>query len=92
MHRARLDRHGFSRAVVYPQPPENFGAVMDAGLRRYGLGLLRGMTRESASVDLGYVDGARLAVACREAARGRADLDRSWFQPLALELAFRSFG
>jgi hypothetical protein len=59
--RERLRRVGLTEDVVNPPVPETFSPLMQAGLRRYGLPILRAMLRESRLVDLGYLDHATLA-------------------------------
>lgn len=68
---------------------ENFLAVLEKGLRSYGLPVLEDMLKESVLVDLGHVDGKALAQA-------RKDADAALVVPdllcdaLALEIGLRS--
>lgn len=87
--RDRLRRAGLPESVAAPNEPENFLAVMESGLRSYGLPLLDDMLRESLLVDLGYVDPVALA-------RAREHAERAPVVPdllcdiLALEVGLRS--
>jgi hypothetical protein len=67
LFRQRLQRAGFSADVADPPQPENFTELMQAGLRTFGLGLLRDMLRASMLVDMGYLDHRVLARAYEEA-------------------------
>ncbi|MGW7463284.1 asparagine synthase-related protein [Streptomyces xantholiticus] len=68
LFRERIRRAGLPEWVAAPAEPENFLAVLEMGLRSYGLPVLDGMLKESILVDLGYVDGKALAQARDDAA------------------------
>lgn len=53
--------------MAAPTEPENFLAVLEKGLRSYGLPVLDDMLKASILVDFGYVDGKALAKARRNA-------------------------
>ncbi|MGW0910956.1 asparagine synthase [Streptomyces sp. NPDC002784] len=89
MFRNRLRRAGLSDSVAAPAEPENFLAVMESGLRSYGLPLLDDMLRESLLVDLGYVDPVALAQARDHAERAPVVPDLLC-DTLALEVGLRS--
>ncbi|MFJ9540622.1 asparagine synthase-related protein [Streptomyces sp. NPDC101225] len=89
MFRNRLRRAGLSDSVAAPAEPENFLAVMESGLRSYGLPLLDDMLRESMLVDLGYVDPVALAQARDHAERAPVVPDLLC-DTLALEVGLRS--
>ncbi|GGN85515.1 hypothetical protein GCM10011579_076540 [Streptomyces albiflavescens] len=89
MFRNRLRRAGLPESVAAPAEPENFLAVMESGLRRYGLPLLDDMLRESLLVDLGYVDPVALAQARDHAERAPVVPDLLC-DTLALEVGLRS--
>ncbi|WP_171146128.1 asparagine synthase [Streptomyces sp. S3(2020)] len=89
MFRNRLRRAGLPESVAAPTEPENFLAVMESGLRSYGLPLLDGMLRESLLVDLGYVDPVALARA-REHAEHAPVVPDLLCDTLALEVGLRS--
>lgn len=82
-------RAGLPEWVAAPAEPENFLAVLEKGLRSYGLPVLDDMLKESVLLDLGYVDGQALAHA-------RKDADAASVVPdllcdaLALEVGLRS--
>jgi asparagine synthase (glutamine-hydrolysing) len=76
-----------SRAA--PAEPENFLAVLEKGLRSYGLPVLDDMLKESVLVDLGYVDGKALARARDDAAAAPVVPDLLC-DVLALEVGLRS--
>lgn len=63
----RLRGEGLAREVVDPPLPERFTGLMQTGLRRSGLSVLKGMLAESLLVDLGYLDHAALSVAYEDA-------------------------
>jgi hypothetical protein len=65
LFRERIRRAGLPEWVAAPAQPENFLAVLEKGLRSYGLPVLDDMLKESILVDLGYVDGKALAKAGR---------------------------
>ncbi|MFE9096193.1 asparagine synthase-related protein [Streptomyces sp. NPDC007264] len=67
LFRERIRRAGLAEWVAAPAEPENFLAVLEKGLRSYGLPVLDDMLKESILVDLGYVDGKSLAEARRDA-------------------------
>ncbi|WP_351230758.1 hypothetical protein [Streptomyces sp. NPDC002133] len=67
LFRERIRRAGLPEWVAAPAEPENFLAVLEKGLRSYGLPVLDDMLKESILVDLGYVDGKALAQARRNA-------------------------
>jgi asparagine synthase (glutamine-hydrolysing) len=89
MFRDRLRCAGLPESVAAPNEPENFLAVMESGLRSYGLLLLDDMLRESLLVDLGYVDPVALS-------RARDHAERTPVVPdllcdtIALEVGLRS--
>lgn len=89
MFRNRLRRAGLPDSVAAPAEPENFLAVMESGLRSYGLPLLDDMLRESLLVDLGYVDPVALAQARDHAERAPVVPDLLC-DTLALEIGLRS--
>ncbi|MFI2203945.1 asparagine synthase [Streptomyces sp. NPDC020192] len=89
MFRDRLRRAGLPESVAAPTEPENFLAVMESGLRSYGLPLLDDMLRESLLVDLGYVDPVALARAREHAERAPVVPDLLC-DTLALEVGLRS--
>ncbi|MBL1080532.1 asparagine synthase [Streptomyces actinomycinicus] len=67
LFRERIRRAGLPEWVAAPTEPENFLAILEKGLRSYGLPVLDDMLKESILVDLGYVDGKALAKARRNA-------------------------
>ncbi|NEB36762.1 asparagine synthase [Streptomyces sp. SID14515] len=89
LFRERIGLAGLPESVASPTEPENFLAVLEKGLRSYGLPVLDDMLKESVLVDLGYVDGKALAQA-------RKDVDAAPTVPdllcdvLALEVGLRS--
>lgn len=89
LHRARLQRLGFSHDIAYPPLPENFTLVMETGLRKHGLARLDELRRESLLIDLGYVNGDGLAAACHRASNG-GELERGLYEVLATELSLRA--
>jgi len=89
MFRDRLRRAGLPEFVAAPTEPENFLAVMESGLRTYGLPLLDDMLRESLLIDLGYVDPDGLAMARDHAERASVVPDLLC-DTLALEVGLRS--
>ncbi|MEV3856100.1 asparagine synthase C-terminal domain-containing protein [Streptomyces sp. NPDC050095] len=91
MFRERLRRAGLSDEVAAPANPENFLALMEAGMRSYALPLLDDMLRESLLVDLGYVDPKALADARQEAECAPLVPDLLC-DVLALEVGLRTLG
>ncbi|MEV6112513.1 asparagine synthase-related protein [Streptomyces sp. NPDC052109] len=89
MFRNRLRRAGLAESVASPSEPENFLAVMERGLRSYGLPLLDDVLRESLLVDLGYVDPVALARA-RDHAEKAPVVPDLLCDTLALEVGLRS--
>ncbi|MBC9714525.1 asparagine synthase [Streptomyces sp. TRM66268-LWL] len=89
MFRSRLRRAGLSDSVAAPAEPENFLAVMEAGLRMYGLPELDAMLGDSVLVDLGYVDPKRLAQA-RQDAKSASVVPDLLCDVLALEVGLRA--
>jgi hypothetical protein len=87
--RDRLRQGGLPESVAAPTEPENFLAVMEAGLRTYGLPLLDDMLSKSFLVDLGYVDPDALARA-RDHAERAAVMPDLLCDTLALEVGLRS--
>ncbi|MFD0317822.1 asparagine synthase-related protein [Streptomyces flavalbus] len=89
LFRERIRRAGLPGWVAAPTHPENFLAVLEEGLRSYGLPVLDDMVKESILVDLGYLDGKALA-------QVRRDADSTPVVPdllcdvLALEVGLRS--
>ncbi|MER7112125.1 hypothetical protein [Streptomyces sp. NPDC000229] len=67
LFRERIRRAGLPESVAAPAEPENFLAVLEKGLRSYGLPVLDDMLKESVLVDLGYVDRKALAQARKDA-------------------------
>lgn len=89
LFRERIRRAGLSERVAAPTEPENFLAVLEKGLRSYGLPALDGMLKESILVDLGYVGGKALAEARRDADAAPVVPDLLC-DVLALEIGLRS--
>ncbi|WP_405898842.1 asparagine synthase [Streptomyces sp. NBC_00727] len=89
LFRERIRRAGLPESVASPAEPENFLAVLEKGLRSYGLPVLDDMLKESALVDLGYVDGKALAQARRDAGAALTVPDLLC-DVLALEVGLRS--
>ncbi|GGY13307.1 hypothetical protein GCM10010358_76980 [Streptomyces minutiscleroticus] len=89
LFRDRLRRAGLPEWVATPAEPENFLAVLEKGLRSYGLPVLDDMLKESILVDLGYVDGKALAQAQRDAKAAPVVPDLLC-DVLALEIGLRS--
>ncbi|SBT91794.1 asparagine synthase (glutamine-hydrolysing) [Streptomyces sp. DI166] len=89
LFRDRIRRAGVPEWVAAPAEPENFLAVLEKGLRSYGLPVLDDMLKESILVDLGYVDGKALAKARRDADAAPVVPDLLC-DALALEVGLRS--
>ncbi|MFF4657180.1 asparagine synthase-related protein [Streptomyces sp. NPDC001381] len=89
LFRERIRRAGLPEWVAAPAEPENFLAVLEKGLRSYGLPVLDDMLKESILVDLGYVDGKVLAKAGRNADSAPVVPDLLC-DVLALEVGLRS--
>ncbi|MFC3351962.1 asparagine synthase-related protein [Streptomyces echinoruber] len=89
LFRERIRRAGLPERVAAPAEPENFLAVLQKGLRSYGLLVLDGMLKESILVDLGYVDGKALAQARKDAGSAPVVPDLLC-DVLALEVGLRS--
>ncbi|MEU6539368.1 asparagine synthase [Streptomyces sp. NPDC047000] len=89
LFRERIRQAGLPERVAAPTEPENFLAVLEKGLRSYGLAVLDSMVKESILVDLGYVDGKALAQARRDADTAPAVPDLLC-DLLALEVGLRS--
>ncbi|MGW0559613.1 asparagine synthase [Streptomyces sp. NPDC003016] len=89
MFRERLRRAGLPVSVVSPAEPENFLAVMEAGLCSFGMPVLDDMLRDSLLVDLDYVDRKALAQA-REHAEGAPVVPDLLCDVLALEVGLRT--
>ncbi|WP_199881086.1 asparagine synthase-related protein [Streptomyces kebangsaanensis] len=89
LFRERIQRAGLPAWVAAPAEPENFLAVLEKGLRSYGLPVLDGMLKGAVLVDLGYVDGKALAQARRDADAAPAVPDLLC-DVLALEVGLRS--
>lgn len=87
--RERLRRGGLARDVVDPPLPETFTGLMQAGLRSYGLSVLKGMLAESRLVDLGYLDHAALRDAYEDALTS-ATIRSILCDALSLEIGLRS--
>jgi asparagine synthase (glutamine-hydrolysing) len=87
--RQRLRGAGLPADVVEPPQPETFSALMQTGLRRYGLPVLKGMLAESLLVDLGYLDHAGLA-ASYDHALASTHLPSALCDALSLEVGLRS--
>lgn len=91
LHRARLERLGFSPEVVRPPLRENFSHVMQYGLRQRGLALLARMLPDSILVELGYVDGRELRrLLMRSEMHPSAPIEDSLYEVINLELSLRS--
>jgi len=91
LFRERIRRAGLPESVASPAEPENFLAVLEKGLRSYGLPVLDDMLKESVLVDLGYVDGKALAQAHKDADAAPTVPDLLC-DVLALEVGLRSMG
>ncbi|WP_179023595.1 asparagine synthase [Streptomyces sp. IMTB 2501] len=89
LFRERIRRTGLPEPVAAPAEPENFLAVLEKGLRVYGLPVLDDMLKESVLVDLGYVDGEALAQVRKDADAAPAVPDLLC-DVLALEVGLRS--
>jgi len=89
LFRERIRRAGLPEWVAAPAEPENFLAVLEKGLRSYGLPVLDDMLKESILVDVGYVDGKALAEARRDADAAPVVPDLLC-DVLALEVGLRS--
>ncbi|MFJ5302122.1 asparagine synthase [Streptomyces sp. NPDC088350] len=89
LFRERIRRAGLPNRVAAPVEPENFLAVLEKGLRTYGLPVLDDMLRESVLVDLGYLDPRALARA-RDAADASSVVSDLLCDALALEVGLRS--
>jgi asparagine synthase (glutamine-hydrolysing) len=87
--RERLRRAGLTEEVVNPPVPEAFSGLMQAGLRRYGLPLLKNMLTSSRLVDLGYLDHAAL-VGAYEAAMTSAHVPSTLCDAISLEVGLAS--
>jgi asparagine synthase (glutamine-hydrolysing) len=87
--RERLRRAGLGIEIANPPQPETFTELMQLGLRRYGLPLLKDMTRESLLVDLGYLDHGALARVYEEAASA-ARIPSMLCDAISLEVGLRS--
>ncbi|MCX9192960.1 asparagine synthase [Carbonactinospora thermoautotrophica] len=87
--RERLRRAGFPEEVADPPRPENFTALMQAGLRRHGLPLLERMLDDSILVDAGYVDRVALAAA-HQRATAAEEVPDPLYDTIALEVGLRS--
>ncbi|MEU9957342.1 asparagine synthase-related protein [Streptomyces sp. NPDC050982] len=89
LFRERIRRAGLPEWVAAPTEPENFLAVLEKGLRSFGLPVLDDVLKESILVDLGYVDGKALAMAGRNADSAPVVPD-PLCDVLALEVGLRS--
>ena len=89
LFRERIRRAGLPEWVAAPAEPENFLAVLEKGLRSYGLPVLDDMLKESILVDLGYVDGKAL-VQARKNANSALVVPDLLCDVLALEIGLRS--
>ncbi|RBL84670.1 asparagine synthase, partial [Streptomyces cavourensis] len=89
LFRERIRRTGLPESVASPAEPENFLAVLEKGLRSYGLPVLDDMLKESVLIDLGYVDGKALAQA-RQDADAAPTVPDLLCDVLALEVGLRS--
>lgn len=67
LFRERLRRAGFANEIADPRRPENFRALMQHGLRRYGMPMLERMLEESTLTDAGYLDRRALHAAWQAA-------------------------
>lgn len=89
LFRERIRRAGLPEWVAAPTEPENFLAVLEKGLRSYGLPVLDDMLQDSVLVDLGYVDGKALIQAGKDADAALVVPDLLC-DVLALEVGLRS--
>jgi asparagine synthase (glutamine-hydrolysing) len=87
--RERLRRAGLAADIADPPQPETFSELMQLGLRRYGLPLLKDMTRESLLVDLGYLDHGALTRAYDDA-MSAARIPSILCDAISLEVGLRS--
>ena len=87
--RERLRRAGLAAETADPPQPETFTELMQLGLRRYGLPLLKDMTRESLLVDLGHLDPGAL-VCAYETAVSAARIPSMLCDAISLEVGLRS--
>lgn len=87
--RDRLRQAGLAEEIADPSRPETFTALMQAGLRRYGLPLLASMAAESLLVEAGYVDRTALAAAY-ERSTSTAVIPSLLYDTIALEVGLRS--
>lgn len=87
--RERLRRAGFPPYVVRPAQPENFLALMQDGLRRFGLPRARRMLADSLLIDAGYVDRPMFAEAVRRA-EGASLVPDILYDTIAMEIGLRS--
>jgi hypothetical protein len=75
--------------VVDPTQPETFSALMQAGLRRHGLPVLKAMLTESRLVNLGYLDHSALTRAYEDA-QTTAHIPSMLCDAVSLEVGLRS--
>ncbi|GGM67747.1 hypothetical protein GCM10012275_42930 [Longimycelium tulufanense] len=87
--RERLRRAGSTESDVAPSRPEHFHDLLQLGLRRCGLPLLRTMLDDSVLVDCGYVDPDALTSAFRQA-QGAKEVPSLLCDTLVLETGLRS--
>ncbi|WP_148271983.1 bifunctional 2-polyprenyl-6-hydroxyphenol methylase/3-demethylubiquinol 3-O-methyltransferase UbiG [Saccharopolyspora spinosa] len=90
LFRALLQRAGLPALVTHPKRPEPFRDLMQHGLRRYGLPLLRRLLREGMLLaDNGHVDPAALTEAVKEAEQ-HGQVPSLLCDTLTVELGLRS--
>src|SRR5581483_1943365 len=87
--REYLARLGLPDVVVNPPVRENLAPVMQVGLRRFGLPLLRRWSGDLFLADLGLVDGDAVRAAL-DGCGGTGEVDQRWYPLVALEAGLRS--
>lgn len=87
--RERLRRANLPPDVADPSQPETFSDLMQLGLRRYGLSILKDMTSESLLVDLGFLDQRALTRAYEDA-QSAALVPSMLCDAISLEVGLRS--
>jgi hypothetical protein len=87
--RERLRRAGLPTDVANPSQPETFSELMQLGLRRYGLPILKDMTSESRLVDLGYLDPVAITCAYEDAVTA-SRIPSTLCDAISLEVGLRS--
>ena len=89
MLRERLVRRGLPHEVAHPALPENFSAVMAAGIQRHGVPVLAQAATSGILADLGFVNRAALLAASERAAARPNEADHRLYAVAALESALR---